>query len=404
MTIKEIASTMFLLDEQRTGRLKHRIHSYELTPEFSFTLRAYPLKGPEASPVFDADGNIYFASHDGCFYSISSQGQLRWMFNSGKTKNYGSPSISENYVIFTSGEGNVHCFTTQGELMWTYYLGAYFDAISNRYLRKMRKGINALATYDWHTKKFRLNKCWSSPLINKNQILITGYGIGLHCIDLISGQCEWTFDLGMPRYPLSGVAIDEDNNIYVAANRHRLYGLHANGQMKWEYTLKENYMFWGNPTVDIEHQSVYFTGGIGEDRGIVLCLGYDGQLKWKKELAGAIRGSVSISYENYVVLGTLSGQLMALNKEDGSIIFSHRLTQAKRGLWTTPSIDLDGHILITTKDSNTKGRILIFNSEGKQKSSLDIGKALSVPIVDQKGIIYVGSWNGTMMAISTKKG
>ncbi len=399
--MRNVPSSSFLFDEQRSGQLKYGIRSYELVPKFSFELRSYPLKGPESSPVFDEEGNLYFASHDGCFYSIDYKGDLRWMYNSGRTKNYGSPAIKDDYVVFTSGEGNVHCFSKKGHLLWTYWLGQYFDNISNRYLRKISKTMTDWSTYDWYTKKFRLNKCWSSPLIYGEQVFITGYGIGLHCIELQSGRSKWTFDLGKPRYPLSGIALDEGSNIYVAANRHRIYKLSLDGRLIWSFNLKEKYSFWGNPSVDVENQSVFFTGGIGEDQGIILCLGYDGRLKWKRKIQGAIRGTASISHEEYVVCGTLGGQLIALNKVDGSLVFNHLLTTAKRGLWTTPSIDPDGHILLTTKDSNTTGRMLILDKDGKEKASMNVGKALSVPVVDEEGTIYIGSWNGTMLAINT---
>ncbi len=111
------------------------------------------------------------------------------------------------------------------------------------------------------------------------------------CIELQSGRSKWTFDLGKPRYPLSGIALDEGSNIYVAANRHRIYKLSLDGRLIWFIlNLKRKVFFLGKSISRCRKPKCFFTGGIGEDQGIILCLGYDGRLKWKRKIQGAIRG------------------------------------------------------------------------------------------------------------------
>ena len=74
-------ATMFLFDRARTGRLPFRKGS-RIEPElvWRFELPSFPPTGPESSPVFDKDMNSYFGAHDGCFYSLTKTGILRWMF------------------------------------------------------------------------------------------------------------------------------------------------------------------------------------------------------------------------------------------------------------------------------------------------------------------------------------
>ena len=99
-------STMFLFDKFSTGRLKYGKGILEI-PElvWRFRLRSFPEFAPESTAAFDDEMNIYFGSHDQCFYSLTAEGTFRWMFKTGG-KVYSSPTLLDSdHVCVASGDG-----------------------------------------------------------------------------------------------------------------------------------------------------------------------------------------------------------------------------------------------------------------------------------------------------------
>lgn len=398
----EIASTTFLFDRFRSGRMKFAKGNREAPLlRWKFKLQSYPPKGVESTPAFDKDNNMYFGSHDNCFYSLDPEGNLRWMFKLGH-KIYSSPLIIDYKIYFASGDGLLFCFNLNGNLLWVYNICDFFGNIKNPFARKFQLLRSLLKSYDYDRKKRWTMKCWSSPNTDsKGIIYITGYGLGLHAVRGHDGKRLWAFDLGSPRNHLSGVALNEFDEIFVASQRRNLYCLRSNGTIKWHVDTKLNYDLWGNPSVDTENQTVYFPLGCRESKGKILALDYKGNLKWKMDIQGAVRGSVAISYNEYVVVCSLSGKLYLLNKKNGTVLKSIILSNAERALWTTPSIDKKGNIFVTTKDNRYSGTLYCFDDNAKIIWRYQIGKALSTPVIDQYGRLYVGSWKGEFYCIET---
>ena len=127
---KTSPSVTFLFDKSRSGRLrfgKGKMGPFELV--WRCRLPSYPPRAPESTPAFDDEGNLYFGSHDCCFYSVDRDGKLRWMYKVGNQKVYSSPAISEGKVVVASGDGRLFCFALDGQLQWIYDICdlAYFE-------------------------------------------------------------------------------------------------------------------------------------------------------------------------------------------------------------------------------------------------------------------------------------
>jgi outer membrane protein assembly factor BamB len=70
-------------------------------------------------------------------------------------------------------------------------------------------------------------------------------------------------------------------------------------------------------------------------------------------------------------------------------------------LWTTSAITACGHILITSKASWEAGAVHCLSAEGEPVWKYELGKALSTPVIDASGRLYVGTWDGEMVCLQT---
>lgn len=402
----------FLFDKQRTGRLLFAIgcNSYP-TEVWKYKLPNSTPYGPESTAVFDQEGNLYFGCHDGVFYSLTKYGKLRWIFNTF-TKIYSSPSIvNEKYVVFSSGDGIVYCLFLDGTYNWSYDMklgviksfGEKFQDRINDYVNKINFFFTRINNRESYFRIIRKHiACWSSVNISgNNAIICTGYGKGLFEIGVQNGDLLWSYDLGKPRYFLSGVALTENEDIIAAAQKRYLFSISLDHNLNWKFDSKYIFDCWANPSIDVEYGTIYFPVSKGNDKGVVFALDYTGKVKWKVYFNSAIRGSVAISYSNYVLVASFDGYLTFLDKNNGSIINAVRLSICKRALWTTPAIDLMGNILISSKQSSYTGSIFCLDKTGKILWEYKCGKALSVPILDKDGKLYFGTWDGDYICLKT---
>lgn len=396
-----IPSTTFLFDRYRTGRLRYSLPSYDnLSIKWEFQLPSYPPRAPESTSAFDSSGNLYFGSHDGCIYSLTPNGKLRWMYHTER-KVYASPAIHQNErLVITSGDGHCYCFSLDGQLLWRYHL-ASLAHVPSRWKRKLLQLWNQCFAYDRVLKQIWSNRCWSSPAISDDGIVyITGFGIGLHALRIDDGTPCWTYDLGFPWNHLAGVALDDIGNIYVSSQRGYVHSVTSAGKRRWRFAIRPGFDGWGNPSIDINKQTVYFSNSCQEHSAEIIALDLDGQLRWRTLLPSGVRGTVAIGYEDYVLVCGLDGQLRFLRKETGDVMLSVPLSTTSRALWTTCAIDSQGYILVTTKDSESTGRLVVLDKNGVIKASIPVGKALSTPVIDAVGQIYVGTWHGKMLCIA----
>lgn len=367
-----------------------------------FVLPSYPPKGPESTPAFDDSGNIYFGAHDGCFYSLNPNGVLRWMLKTAD-KIYSSPAIHGQRVVFCSGDGHCFCFDLAGRMQWVYNAADYFTTIRNPIARKLALARTRWSTRDSVRRNTWATRCWTSPNISSRGVVyVTAYGLGLHALQIADGKPLWAYDLGQPRHHLSGVALNENEEIFVASQRNRLHSISTDGRCRWISNAPRGYDAWGNPSIDLEKQLVFFPLSRQEKQGLIMALDYEGHTKWVCEIPGGIRGSVAITRAGHLLAAGMSGNLYYIDSSNGRIVRDLHLSRSRhRGMWTTPSEDPDGHIYATTKDDEREGAVHCLNADGEIVWRCDIGKALSTPVLDQNNRIYAGSWHGELLCLQT---
>jgi len=400
-------SRIYLFDKERTGRLPFSMgNSLEPKILWSVDLPQYPISGPESTAVLDNNGNLYFGCHNGCIYSLTNNGDIRWQFVT-KGKVYSSPLFYNERLYFCCNGFDVICLSLTGKLIWSFRA---LEVLKG--LPKWKKVINhflSYLVYDYHSKSIKLDKvtAWCSPnVIEGKAILVNLYGVGVIALDPITGQLIWQRSLGIPWNHLAGVAIfcegDRDRVIAVSQS-NKIFSIDGfTGEVIWKKPLRFLANSWSNPSIDLSDRGVYCSTSIKNNKGWVFKFDYNGNLLWKLKISGGIRGAITISTSNFVLVPSLNGCLYFVSKGDGTILRALCIGDKIRGLWTSAILDVNNDILINVKTDVKNGALLKLNSvTGEIVWKLKTGKALCSPVVDRDGNIYIGTWSNSYMKIES---
>ena len=411
-------SDTFLFDSQNTGRMKYSKGDKE-TPELVWKtkLPSFPEYGPESNCIIDENGNLYFGCHNGNFYSLNNSGSVRWSFYTGG-KIYSSPSFIEGGgIVVGSGSGYLYCFDVSGNLQWAYkvtnqkkssnsavVVNCTFEVIRSIYGRVRKRFINYQHADGFYTRSLneKTISIWASPkVLNDSTVIISGAGVGLHAVNGLDGERKWEYNLGNPNYHIAGPVIDSNKNIYIPSKTRYLHCLDSKGDLNWIHDSESNYHAWAAPSIDEKNKRVFYSRSLDEKKAVLYAVDLDGNLVWSKQLNAAVRGSAAVSNLDYILIGDFSGKLHFISKIDGNIKKSISLTNARRGLWTTPSIDTNGNIFISVKETRYSGIVYCLDNEGNILWEYKTGKALSTPVLDKQGRLYFGNWNGEYICLQT---
>lgn len=388
---------MFLFDQSNNGRQNYNTgNSYRLL--WKTFLNTNPVFGAESSPVFDPNGNLYFGSHSGNFYSLNRDGNIRWTFSTRK-KIYSSPVIIDNKLLFCGGDGFLYCLSKNGDLIWHYDITG--NSNINMFSRYLKKLIHLPFTFSIIRKKNVDYGSWSSPNYYGNYIYVTGFGKGLFCID-INGNVIWSYDLGYPRDQLSGVTVDVDKGLIFGLSRKGYaYCFTVEGDLVWKKLIKLFYEPWAHPVLYKNKKYIIYITSLSELSGLLTALDYDGKEIWRKKI-NAARGSCAINDINETgYYSDLDGFIHKIDLNSGKLINKVKLSNAQLALWTTPTLEKNGDILISIKDSSYTGRVVKLNENLSTIWEFTTGKVLSIPVIDSNGKVYFGSWDGYFYCLET---
>ncbi len=391
---------MFLFDKYRTSQQKHTTGNRLGTLKWKTYLNTYPAYCAESTAALDCAGNLFFGSHSGNFYSLSPQGDVRWTFST-KLKIYGSPVVLDERVFFAGGDGYLYALSVHdGSIVWVKNLKQGFDG---NFKTKLFQSLIHLP-YTLNLKRLMNmdTKCWASVNHSNGMLFVTGFGKGIYVFD-VEGNEQWSYDLGFPRYQLSGVVLDEDDNAYFPSRSGNIYCLSSSGNQIWKKAGMRGWHAWGSPSYNPSTGYVQFVFSKGESKGIVYASNKAGELIWKTKLKGAIHGSVAVAKDGtHLYCSDFSGWLYKLNAQNGTIVRSIRLSTAIRALWTTPTVDFAGNVYISTKDSFSTGRVMKLDTDLEPIWEHSTNKTLSVPVILENGDVCFGSWDGCYYCLSTE--
>ena len=183
------------------GSLDHKLYIVE--PTRGQVLATFDSGADiKSSPTIDSDGNIYFGTSDGKFFSVRLENSAgtgpfsvkqNWAFQ-GDGEIYSSPALKNNKLVFSTLNGFVYAITTGGKEIWKY------------------------STH---------SRISSSALITQDQVVLFGAKNGkLYAVDLETGERIWSYRTTQDPIKInldSSPAMDSSGFIYVGSYSGTLY-------------------------------------------------------------------------------------------------------------------------------------------------------------------------------------
>lgn len=162
---------------------------------------------------------------------------------------------------------------------------------------------------------------YAKPLVTDDYIYIGDLANEFHKLDIKTGEAEWTFS-GASGYYI-GQAAESDGIVYAPSNDGSLYAIDEDGELLWEF--ETGHYIWAQP--QIAGNTIY----ISSLDHHVYAVSKDGDELWSKELTGAVVGASVLNEDTGVLyVGSLSGQMVALDAEDGEQLWAF---DADESIW-----------------------------------------------------------------------
>ena len=214
---------------------------------------------------------VFFGSDDGNLYSITTDGELLWKFETGYPVR-SSPAMAPDGTIYF-GSDRLYSLMPNGTLSWTFSGSAEF---------------------------------YSSPLIGPDGTIysacIDGKVYALHP----NGTQIWSFGTGDAIS--SSPAMGADGTIYVGSRDGFLYAISPGGNMLWKAGTG-GAIWWSSPALSSEGAII-----LGNYRGELMAWNESGTLLWRFSCSRAIWSSPVIAPDGAVYVGSEDGYVYAIWK------------------------------------------------------------------------------------------
>lgn len=181
-----------------------------------------------SSPAVDENGSIYFGCDDKNIYALDNEGNLKWNYTT-EGSIFASPSISEDDKIYVgSKDSNLYALNLNGELLWKFdtsgdiLSSAPIDKEDNIYFGSYDGYMYSVSKYgelNWkYDSKYQI---LSSPAISENGFLFFGSKNSIYALNISSGNSLWNYTTGGPVD--SSPAIGNDGTLYVGSSDSKIY-------------------------------------------------------------------------------------------------------------------------------------------------------------------------------------
>lgn len=390
---------MFQFDLHRTGRqINASLFAKEYKVAWSTPISDVSKTGSETTPLIW--GNLLIVgAHNGFLLALEKEnGKLVWSFKTD-LKLYSTPIIFDSKLYLISGAGDLHILNKSGTELFR-------QRLSDCRLKTKDWGLITANVFrkrlNLPTRKFSIGtiRNWASLNFYEGRFFAVIGGQGLVCFDA-AGEILWNHDLGNKKdFHLAGVAITGTGEIIVPAIRKHIFCFDAFGRKLWQAKTEAKAVHWSNPSIDKRRRQIYLGTDVNEKTGSVLAFNYKGILVWKKDLGQAVRGSVLIGSSDDVFVAGLGGTLFRLAAQSGDILREYPISSDSRGLWTSPTMDFKGNVLVSAKLNRHSGGIYKVGSNGKGSWLYKGPKVLATPLIEKNGFIYFGAWDNSIKCLN----
>jgi len=369
--------------------------------------------------VITADGA--FADHSDQGFTIT-EAKVKWKYFTDEA--FIAPlAIDEHNQIYTGSSYILNAFSDAGDRLWQidHTCGIdsppVIDGNGIIYIGAKRfGGENLIAAFPYGTEKWRIDGSWPtggqelshfSPAVSKDNKL---YAVKHHNIYTIDeeGVKELFYSMlegGGLVYPTIGY----DQKIY-CNNGISFYSINMDKSIHWQIESDNNTHAFDLVTIVIDlENNIYCING----RGIIFKFDYRGNIIWQFDtgFVETFARQGPIIGRNHILYATGDEYLYALTK-DGQLLWKTRLfgrfhspptVGASNTIYVLSQADMYSplqKLIAVNDDGSIRWEYLVCNA-ANTKGVAGGPESLSVPIIDENGVIYVGSRDGHLYAFET---
>ncbi len=311
-----------------------------------------------SSPVL-YNNNVYVGDDAGYLTCLSvEEGKQIWNFKTGN-RIIGTPAANNGIIVFGSADKNIYGLdASTGKLVWKYpakeaVLGAV--TIENN-IAYIGAGDHTMRALDIQTGKliWEYNQVQgyieTRPLIHQGKLIFGAWDTNMYALDKTTGKLLWTWNNGLSRMHFSPAAVwpvAANGKIFFTAPDRVLTAVDAEtGKTVWR--TKESMV---RETIGLSADCTRIYSKTMQDS--VVCYSAITDKPEKIWSVNVFYGydhapSMPVEKENVVFGSTKNGLIFALNAEDGTILWKHKI----------------GNSLINTVVPLSKEECLFTSSEG----------------------------------------
>jgi hypothetical protein len=244
------------------------------------------------TPIITSDSSIIFHSYyKGEIYKSDFNGTIKWKYTGSyiPIKSLNLDKAGNIYGIDTSR--TLFALNKDGELLWEFQSSLF------------GKGYLPFPF---------------SP--DGKRIYIAGNTTSITAFDVLTKEIKWSFGSNPE---ITTPIVDSEGNIYLLGKYHSsseqpgLIKLDKDGNVLWEYK-------WGPQNLSelLSKPSIDRNGNIYFGYDSIYSVSYDGELRWKQDLAGKLFSSPIIDIRNYIYLisdENNQSRIVCINQEGNNI-------------------------------------------------------------------------------------
>lgn len=237
-----------------------------------------------SSPALDIDGNIFFGSSDGFFYSLDPTGELRWSYYVGAELDC-SPAVGEDGSVYVGGyEGILYSFSNDGESIWEFSARESSENDGSRI---------------------------AGPIaIGEEGVVYFGSADGFCYAVEASGEKVWEFE-AFEKVD-TGVVLGNDGEVIFASRSGYVYAVDDFGVLLWESFVGD--VFFSTPMIDASG-SIYVGSYTGNGISSMNVLDSNGAIMWEYPVFDYIDSPPVLASDGSVLFGCYDGALYAVEAQ-----------------------------------------------------------------------------------------
>jgi eukaryotic-like serine/threonine-protein kinase len=231
------------------------------------------------------------------------------------------------------------------------------------------------------------NTYYAAPAFTPDgQLLVGDYSKILHSLNPQNGQENWSFSDAPDRYV--GSPLTSAERIFAPNAGSELYSLDMKGNLVWSFATGGP--LWATPTTDPNCECIYLPS---MDHHLYAVNAQTGNQEWVSEdFGGSIVGAAALSEDGVLYVGTFASEILAVNSEDGSVIWRKTTNE---WVWGGPQLK-DGVLYF----GDLGGTLYAMDAKtGEYKWQVPLEGDITEPPLVTDDAVYVANENGSLNAI-----